>query len=231
MSNQSCLGPNYNPIPPRVWSRVENQCAYSQSDYTNSSSSQIVYVPTANNFQTSADYETYYKPAYLKANILQYKANSATLTQKQRYTKIARGQWINRTKTWGTQSQTYTNPNANSYQRVNAIPLPVPTGYQNPFDCSSNTFLDGGTLIGTKTVNPCSGEIIKETSVQTCNLSTDCDVPGPPIALCWNNKNQTWYPRQRYIMTNSGTKWPVNYKFLRSANSITPQNVGNVGSY
>jgi hypothetical protein len=199
-----------------------------------------VYVPIAGTTMELGEYETYYRPMFIKGNILQYKANSANLSQKQLYSKIAqgRGHWTNRSKTWATQSQTYTNPNMGSLARSGAIPLPVPTNqngtghpYQNPFDCSSNILLDGGNLIGTQTVNPCSGSLLKQTYIQSCNLSTDCDVPGVPVSLCWTGRVNTWYPRQRYIMPTSGTKFPVNYKFLRSANGVVPANVGGVGSY
>lgn len=230
-TTSGCLGPNYNPAPPRAWSRVENPCAYDDGTGYNQGSQTDVYVPVAGTYMTSALYQQYYQPMFLKGNILQYKKNAASLTQKQRYSKIARGQWTNRTKTWATQSQTYTNPNTNSLGRSGAIPLPTPTGYVSPFDCSSNVFLDGGVLVGTTTVTPCSGEVIKETTIQSCNLNDACDVPGPPVLLCWDSKIQPWYPKTRYTMGTSGNKWPVNYKFLNSANSIVPQNRGGFGSY
>ena len=227
----SCLGSKYNPAPPRVWSRVENPCIFPLSGYDTSPTE--VYVPVTGTYMDSGEYNAYYKPMFLKGNILQYKKNSANLTQQQRYSKIARGQWTNRTKTWATQSQTYTNPNTGSLARVGTFTTSAttPTGYQNPWDCSNNPFIDGGTLIGTQTVNPCSGALIQQTFVQTCNLNDACDVPGAPVSLCWTGRVPTWYPRQRYVMPTSGSKWPVNYKFLRSANGVTPQNVDGVGSY
>lgn len=237
MSGQGCLGPNYNPVPPRVWSRVQTPCVYPQPGYADSN---MVYVPinvytgdtTTGLTMTSAEYTTYYQPMVAKGNILQYKANSSNLTKNQRYAKIARGQWTNRTKTWATQSQTYTNPNTTSLARVGGVPIPTPTGYQSPWGCTTPaTITDGGNLIGTTTVNPCTGDVIAQTTNQTCSLSTDCDVPGVPTALCWNDKIQTWYPRQRLTMPTSGNKFPVGYKFLRSANSIVPVNKGGVGSY
>lgn len=227
----SCLGPRYLPFPPRFWSRVENPCVFDTSLNTRE-----VFVPQLNNLiVSSGEYQEYFKPMINKANILQYKANSATLTKQQRYSKIAKGQWINRTKTWATQSQTYTNPNTNSLRRINtnaaSVPIINTSSYIDPFGCSNATFQDGGTLIGTQTVNPCTKEIIKRTRVNNCNLSTDCDVPGAPVILCWNERLNTWYPRNRYTMSNSGNKFPVNYKVLQSANAITPSNVGGVGSY
>lgn len=229
----TCLGPLYNPLPPRFWSRVENPCVFDTS--TSTSTTTDVFVPQLNRIVTLGEYQEYFKPMINKSNILQYKKNSASLTYSQRYSKIAKGQWINRTKTWSTQSQTYTNPNTNSLRRINIsnniAPLINTSLYVDPFGCPNATFEDGGTLIGTQTVNPCTKEIIKRTRTNICNLSTDCDVPGRPVILCWSERLNTWYPRTRYTMSNSGNKFPVNYKFLRSANIITPENIGGTGSY
>lgn len=133
--------------------------------------------------------------------------------------------WTNRTKTWATQSDTYTNPNMTSLLRVNYTILdPSNNNFsspQNPFGCPSNTIQDGGNLVCNRTVNPCTQEIIKKTvSQQLCNPTTDSDVPGQIQPLCWNDGTQTWYPRQRYIMPTSGTKWPQGYKGFTSA--LTP---------
>jgi hypothetical protein len=106
----SCLGPNYSPMPPREWSRFENRCALNIS-------------PTE--FRTVEMLK--------KGNILQYKKNSSNLTKKQVYSKIATGMWTNRTTTWATQTESYTNPNTNSLKRVGYTnidisgPIPVPT--------------------------------------------------------------------------------------------------------
>ena len=76
----SCLGVNYNPSVPNVWSRVRTNC--SDTDPNNMS---------------------------MKVNVLQYKNNSSNLTKQQRYAQIAKGFWTYK-KTWATQTQTYTNP-------------------------------------------------------------------------------------------------------------------------
>lgn len=77
----SCLGVNYNPNPPNVWSRVRTTCDITDQD----------------NMQ-------------MKANVLRYKNNSSNLTKQQRYAQIAKG-YSTYKKTWATQTQTYTNPN------------------------------------------------------------------------------------------------------------------------
>jgi len=200
----------YNPIPPRVWSRVQNPCsviAYKNGD------------PGANSDFGRANYE---RQMLLKGNILQYKKNSSSLTKKQRYTQIAKGMWTNRTKTWATQSDTYTNPNMTSLLRVNSSVLdPSNNTFSrppNPFGCPTTEIQDGGNLVCNTIVDPCTQEVIKRTkSQQLCNPTTDSDVPGQIQPLCWNDGTQTWYPRQRYIMPTSGDKWPVNYKELVSA--------------
>ena len=159
----------YNPNPTRVWSRVQNRCSTDTVDST------INYA--------KIDYD---RQMLLKGNILQYKKNSSNLTKNQRYTQIAKGMWTNRTKTWATQSLTYTNPNTTSLLRVNSVNILLPDNIKHPFDCSSNTIPDGGNLICNTTVNPCTNEIIKQTpsSNLVCYLTSESDVPGPLQPLC-----------------------------------------------
>ena len=219
---------NYNPIPPRVWSRVQNQCTY----LIPGSTYQQAYIPLTGQSvsQEQANYEM--KQIY-KGNILQYKANSARFTKSQKYAQLARLAGPNRTKVFATQSETYTNPNTTGLLRVgyttysfpNQIPgapnnISGPFAYNitNPDNCSGNSIQDGGTLVCGTFANPCSGDIIKtgNTSATICNPTSASDVPGYSV-LCWNNKVQTWFPRQRYFMNNSTDKWPVNYKAFVSA--------------
>jgi hypothetical protein len=219
---------NYNPIPPRVWSRVQSQCTYinPNDEYLSA------YIPLTGQTvsQAQANYETL---MINKGNVLQYKGNSARLTKTQKYSQLARMAGPNRTKVFATQSQTYSNPNTTGLLRQNFNTYPFPNeivgvpnnisgpfayGIPNPNNCSSNTIIDGGTLVCGTFANPCSGEIIKRgnTSSTICAPASASNVPGPSV-LCWNNKVQTWFPRQRYVMNNSGDKWPVNYKGFVSA--------------
>ena len=69
---------------------------------------------------------------------------------------------------------------------------------------------DFGNLVCGTFENLCTGEIIQALKLDNCHPTTDSDVPGPIEELCWNDGNPTWYPRQRYVMTNSTDKWPVN---------------------
>jgi hypothetical protein len=223
---------NYLPIPPRVWSRVQSQCTYIVPD----SSYNSAYIPITGQTvsQAQADYEM---QLFNKGNILQYKGNSSRLTKKQKYSQLAKCFGPNRTKVFATQSQTYTNPNTSGFLRVNYSTYPYPNqivgapnnisgpfqyNVPNPFDCSSNSIQDGGNLVCGTYINPCSGEIIQTgaTSATICNSASASNVPGSST-LCWNNNIQTWFPRQRYFMNNSTSKWPVNYKGFQSA--VTPE--------
>ena len=197
---------SYNPIPPRVWSRVQGQCNHDINI-----------------------------PSIEKGNVLQYKKNSSNLTKQQKYSQIAKGYWTSRRKCFASQTQTYTNPNTASFKRVNSINIPFPNNIvgapnnisgpfqydvPNPFGCPTTVLEDGGTLLGTTYVNPCTNAVIRKTYVQNCNPTSASDVPGPIETLCWDPSVATWYPRQRLNMSNSSDKWPVGYKGFVSA--ITP---------
>lgn len=219
---------SYNPNPPRVWSRVQNPCTYIEPGSTYREAFNPLTGQTVSLAQ--ADYEM--KQIY-KGNILQYKANSARFTKSQKYSQLARMAGPNRTKVFATQSETYSNPNTTGLLRVGYTTYPFPNqipgapnnisgpfayGIPNPNGCSGNSIQDGGTLVCGTYANPCSEEIFiqEPTSTFICNPASASNVPGSSV-LCWNNKVQTWFPRQRYFMNNSTDKWPVNYKGLVSA--------------
>lgn len=208
-------GQNYNPKPTRAWSRVENACPSFPNNVI------IKGIPVSNQMLR-------------KGNVLQYKKNSSNLTRNQIYTQIAKGMWTNRTKSFATQTQTYSNPNTTSLLRVGATTIVNPNdwpGYPNnisgpfqydvpnPFPCYQGNYnlQDGGVLIGTTYVNPCTGDIVKENIINPCNPTSSSDVPGRVKLLCWDDGIQPWYPRQRYVMTNSFDKYPQGYKGFLSA--------------
>jgi hypothetical protein len=233
---------NYNPIPPKVWSRVQNQCTYIISGSTY----EEAYIPLTGQTvsQAQADYET---KMFYKGNILQYKANSARFTKAQKYSQLAKMAGPNRTKVFATQSQTYTNPNTTGLLRLGYSSYPYPNeivgapnnvsgpfsyNIQNPNDCSGNSVQDGGTLVCGTYANPCTGEIIKQgpTTATVYYPASASNVPGSSI-LYWNNNIQTFFPRSRYIMNNSGNKWPQGYKEFVSAVSSTVPNAPVIVSY
>ena len=219
---------SYNPIPARVWSRVQNPCTFivPGSTYTQA------YIPLTDQTvsQAQANYE---EKLIYKGNILQYKGNSSRLTKSQKYTQLAKGFGPARKKAYATQSQTYTNPNTTGLQRVNYETYPYPNSIvgapnnssgpfqynvRNPNGCLDNSIQDGGSLVCGTYINPCTGEIVKQGvySAIICNPASASDVPGSSI-LCWNNKLEPWFPKPRYVMNNSTDKWPDNYKGFVSA--------------
>ena len=225
---------NYLPIPPRVWSRVENPCTYNLLP----NNVNKTYIPLTNQTVPLAQ-ANYEEKLLYKGNILQYKGNSAQLTKRQKYAQLAKGLGPNRTKVFATQSQTYSNPNTTGLARVNSNEFPFPNQivgapnnisgpYQynvaNPAGCSSNKLQDGGNLVCGTYADPCTGEIIKAgpTSAGIYTPSYCSDVPGPPIELYWNKKVQTWFPKQRLSMNTSSSKWPNGYKDFVSAVKPVP---------
>ena len=229
---------NYIPKPPRVWSRVQSGCTFlnPNDDYTTGTN-------VFNGKNISYAEGSYLLQLFKKGNVLQHKANSAQLTKKQKYTQLAKGYGPQRTKVFATQSQTYSNPNTNNFLRLGGIEIPFPNQlvgqpnnisgpYQydvaNPDRCNTNgSLLEGGTLVCGSYVNPCTNEVISQgrTSSFICNPSSASDVPGRPIALCWNPAIQSWFPKPRYIMNTSTDKWPVNYKGLVSAVKPEPPTI------
>lgn len=196
--NYNC---KYLPQPPRAWSRVDNRCTYDNSNTIIDGYDPII-------FKRLAQIQ--------KGNVLQYKKNSSQLTKKQKYSQIAKGLWANRTKTWATQSDIYTNPNTTGLKRVGFIEYVRPN-VKDPFNCPNSTFKDFGNLICGTYENPCTGEIVEKTVQPNYHPTTDSDVPGPIKLLYWDPRLQTWYPKVRRTMNNSGNKWPVNYKLFKSA--------------
>ena len=87
----------------------------------------------------------------------------------------------------------------------NTFPVIIPDTPVEPI-----VIQDGGILICSVQENVCTGETKSSLSQQLCNPTTDSDVPGTIQDLCWNDGTPTWYPRSRYVMTNSTNKWPVN---------------------
>ena len=269
----ACYGENcYLPQPPNAWYRVQNDCSLITSVENNG----IVKVPYTNQLVPASSINIV-MAMLNKGNILQYKKNSSNLTKAQRYSKIAKGQWINRNTTWATQStRGYTNPNTTNLKRsgnvvniaidpitgsiIGPTTLPVTCDIHNipiypglpdnngggstippippPIDPTpgSNTFptiipdtpiepiviQDEGTLLCSVQENICTGETKTSVSQQLCYPTSDSDVPGSIEYLCWNDGTPTWYPRQRYIMTNSDNKWPTNATLLSSINPYPP---------
>jgi hypothetical protein len=82
---------------------------------------------------------------------------------------------------------------------------------------------DEGILICSVQENICTGETKSTLSQQLCNPTSDSDVPGTIQLLCWNDGTPTWYPRSRYVMSNSANKWPVNAVLSSSVRPYPPK--------
>jgi hypothetical protein len=115
----------YNSLPPnptREWTRVENRCLTDNS--------------------TISPSEALLDAMQYKGNILQYKNNSANLTKNQKYALIAQGKWLLRNKTYATQSETYSNPNTNTLNRINSTNIDTNNGNQEttepPSSCNTS---------------------------------------------------------------------------------------------
>lgn len=91
MSNPAC-SLNFVPNPSRLWSRAVGDCVCPNDGSLCTISSQALDMRR-------------------KAEIFQYKGNSAQLTKKQKLAQMVKGNGPNGKKVWATQSETYTNPN------------------------------------------------------------------------------------------------------------------------
>ena len=118
----SCLGPDYNPNPTKEWYRFQNRCP-TINNVSSANEVNLILEDPVNVVPQTYEYNV---AVYKKGNVLQYKKNSADLTQKQRYSQIAKGMWTNRTKTWSSQSESVTNPNSDLLKRVNYNTVLVP---------------------------------------------------------------------------------------------------------
>jgi hypothetical protein len=213
----SCLGPNYNPNPERAWSRVQNQCTYLNLKQNENS---LVYIPILKKYVPLQDVQ-YQLSMINKGNVLQYKCNSANITKSEKYSLIAKGAW-NRKKSWATQTQSNTEPNTNSFKRINYYGF-IGIKPNTPDFCQNTIIPNGGSLNARLIVNQCNGEVIQTLKTNNCFPTTASNVPGRIMNLCYDNNIQTWYPKLRYYMNNSNNKFPQGYKYLISANGIKAQ--------
>lgn len=105
-------------------------------------------------------------------------------------------------------------------------PLKVNTGTNIPIiqevPIKPIVIQDLGNLVCGTYQNICTGETIPQSKNKLCHPTSDSDVPGPIMELCWNDGTPTWYPRQRYVMTNSGNKWPINATLLSAVKPSPP---------
>lgn len=111
----ACFNPDgLPPEPTRVWSRVQGRCATEEIESNNP----IVFFPPTQEFLPISEVANRYGMLN-KGNVLQYKKNSSNLTMKTRYSLIAKGQWVNTTKTFASQNVLQSIPNTKNLKRVN----------------------------------------------------------------------------------------------------------------
>lgn len=138
----SCLGPNYVISITRPWYRRQTICT-DPSIYMNSNlnANDTVYIPILKKYVPLSELKSAFD-MYKKANVLQYDYthNTNKLTKNQIYALICKGKWTT-TKTYATQSETFTNPNKNLLKRVNYDVINAETGAQTtePITCPSYT--------------------------------------------------------------------------------------------
>jgi hypothetical protein len=223
----SCLKPKYNPNPTRLWSRVQRPCTF---ENVGQSTSDVTYIPQLRRFVPNADVLNELN-MLRKGNILQYKTNSTNVTKAQRYSQICKGTWTNRTTNWASQTDQLTNPNVRSLKRVNVNRNITMDGTTTdaeitcPKDILNDPTItvviqDGGSLVYNVIENPCTGETIVKPPQNYCNPTTNSDVPGPIINLCYDATLPTYYIKQRTTMSSGGNKWPTGQTTLGSANGI-----------
>jgi len=138
-----------------------------------------------------------------KAEVLQYKNNSnftGALTKAEKYSLIARRKGPNQ-KTYGTQTQTYTNPNSLDPGTTNPLGLPPQVAYNN--------------------INPIPSNFTPA-SLKKCPLvrtsTHGSDVPGPEMNLFLDNS----IPLTNYIVRRnySGNHGRTNFIFKPKTTSI-----------
>lgn len=232
----------YQVIPPRVWSRVQSDCGYlplSNSQTQGPISAQLnkgnILQYKGNSSRLSAA-QRYSKVAQGKWT----NRNTTWATQSTRgYTnpntqQLKRNGFTNITLAGIPTFEPITCPSSPiptiyttlpiSNTPINPLVLPASYLANNPIlpevavpePESPIVVQNGGTMICNVNENLCTGEEQSQPANQLCHPSSASDVPGNGY-LCWNDGVQTWFPRQRLTMSNSGNKFPVNYKTLVSA--------------
>ena len=208
----SCLGPKYNPRPPREWNRYKPTCLNNEAN----------------------------KQMYMKANILQYINNSSQLTKNQKYASFAQRKftsWASQSsqsslpniKSLKRVNQTYIvapqssniidSNNITSYELQDCIKNKIKNNINLPpiVDTPGVPIYlipNGGRLICNTIENPCTGALLQKQANKICYPTSCSDVPGPIKLLCWSGRLPTFIPKVKRTYGNSDNKWPVNEKLI-----------------
>jgi len=100
-------------------------------------------------------------------------------------------------------------------------PIAPNTSAINPVSVSNNTVVpNGGNLISNTLQNICTGAIITYPVKKMCNPTTDSNVPGKIINLCYDSSLQSYNPRIRRVMNAGLNKWPQGAKNQILGNNV-----------
>jgi hypothetical protein len=247
-----CNGRNYLPYPPRLWHRSISPCYEFIQDTR-------VFIPYLKRDIPTSELGALIS-MFRKGNVLQYPANRSGDSKNKKFSNISKG-YGKRKKGWGTQTDSFTNPNISKLERKNAnvlannpndvfffpecqLPIkknklfPIPSQPTNPVnypdvpDGTPNeptngpiaypivptpdpgklnpSIIEGGNLITCTTENICSGIVLSTLEQIACHPTSDSDVPGPIINLCYPKNIPVTIPRQRTTYVSNATKWPIN---------------------
>jgi hypothetical protein len=184
---------NYIPKP----SRVQNPCIFAtNTPYTDA------FIPEKTENLPPAEAILRNKELY-KAVVLKNTNNTSRITKNQKYAQIAKCLGPSRTKTFGTQSQTYSNPNTTNLTRVgytvadynnqivgkpNNFAGPFQINIPNPYGCLTTGIEQGGNLLCDLYGNPCSGGLAENNKPEPPTLvsaNPGCGL----ITLIWEYTN------------------------------------------
>jgi hypothetical protein len=241
-----CYNNCYLPEPPRDWSRVQNSC-YEMNNKGNI----LQYKSNGSNLTKSQKYSKIVNKQWINRNTSWASQSTNGYLTNPNINGLKRsGDVINiaidpitgailgptdlpiTCKDTVIPKNTYEElPNSvvsSGDQQVILPPIVESTSINDSFpnivkDSSLNPIViqDGGTLICTIRENVCNGETNIIGGSQLCYNSSYSDVPGN-TELCWKDGTQTWYPRKRYVMSNSLNKWPINAKLSSSIKPSAP---------
>ena len=224
----SCLGVAYDPNPPREWSRVQHACTYPPVEGSNPAQQAVdvlglqlklkgnvlQYKKNSANFTQKQIYNQIAQGKWINRNTT-WAVQTQTFTNPNTQS-LKRVGYTNLAVYPQTGLQVPTTNPISCPPSLVPNPIRFPPSFPPKYPASASdlnqpiVIPDGGKLICNTRENICTGEMETHLATSRCYPTSDSNVPGEVMYLCWNEGDQTWYPRQRYVMTNSANKFPVN---------------------
>jgi len=206
----SCLGPSYNPNLPRTWSRFSNTCLPSSYAIDMQYKGNILqYKKNSSGINQTQRYAKIARGTWTNRGTT-WASQTETATNPN-IKSLARVNYSGAPDCPQSPVRVFTylprNPGEEGIPAIPTIPPPppppsttTPGNYipSGPGPIPIPPFIplpDGGTLVCNTVEDICTGEIIKMTSSVRCYPTTDSDVPGPIIELCFDDTQPTYYPR------------------------------------